>query len=500
MRSAAPLPFEPLPQFQSNPLQETAERADNKGKRIGVLIVAYNALTTLSKVLKRITPEVWQNVEQVVIFDDASKDETYELAMGIQANANLPKLKVLKNQKNLGYGGNQKAGYRYFIEQGFDIVVMLHGDAQYAPELLSHMYAPLVRGEADAVFGSRMMKDFGGPLKGGMPLYKYAGNRVLTVTENLALGLDLTEFHSGYRAYNLHALREIRLDNMTNDFHFDTEIIVKLHHQNFRIREVPIPTFYGDEVCRVDGVRYAKDVLRSVYRYRCTARAVRCFPEYEEYFVPYAIKRSEYSNHYYAALLVGKDQRVLEAGCGDGSFGEELVKAGNRVTGVDTDPSVPISAGYQNVVAGDLERGELPDGSFDRVLLLDVLEHLRDPNALLAACKRALAERGRVIVSVPNTVNITVRLAMLFGNFQYSDRGILDWSHLRFFTRKTMTELLRKHGYRIGERHYTIMPLERVVPLRADNPLLRLTNKLLRLATRVFPGLLAYEIMLVAER
>ena len=173
--------------------------------------------------------------EQVVVADDASQDATFELAVGIQALRNLSKLKVLKHPKNLGYGGNQKAGYRYFIEQGFDIVVLLHGDGQYAPELLSHMYAPLVRGEADAVFGSRMMKDYGGPLKGGMPLYKYAGNRVLTIFENRALGLNLTEFHSGYRAYNLHALSQIRFDKMTDDFHFDTEIIIKLHHQSFRI-------------------------------------------------------------------------------------------------------------------------------------------------------------------------------------------------------------------------------------------------------------------------
>src|SRR5579875_1830612 len=313
------LPFEPLPQFRQNALEETPERAANRGKRIGILIVAYNALTTLSKVLKRITPEVWKNVEEVVVFDDASQDATYELALGIQAVTHLPKLRVLKHAKNLGYGGNQKAGYRYFIEQGFDIVVLLHGDGQYAPELLSHMYSPLVRGEADAVFGSRMMKDFGGPLKGGMPLYKYAGNRVLTVFENRALGLDLTEFHSGYRAYNLHALSQIRLDNLTDDVHSDTEIIIKLHHQNFRILEVPIPTFYGDEICYVNGLKYAKAILRAVYHYTETSRAVRSYPEYAEYFVPYTIKRGLYSCHYYVARLVGTNQRVLELGCGDGA-------------------------------------------------------------------------------------------------------------------------------------------------------------------------------------
>jgi glycosyltransferase involved in cell wall biosynthesis len=503
---AAPLTtglrFEPLAQFQQGPLSESPDRADNKGKRIGVFIVTYNALTTLSSVLKRITPEVWENVEQVVVFDDASKDDTYELALGIQMITKLPKLRVLKHDHNLGYGGNQKAAYRYFIEQGFDVVVMLHGDGQYAPELLSHMYAPLVRGEADAVFGSRMMKDFGGPLKGGMPLYKYVGNRILTEIENRALGLRLTEFHSGYRAYNLNALRQVRLDNMTNDFHFDTEIIIKLQHQNFRIKEVPIPTFYGDEICRVDGIRYAKDVLRAVHRYTFTARAVRAFPEYEEYFVPYAIKRTRYSSHFYAFRLIGKDQRVLEVGCGNGSFGAELARVGNRVTGVDCAPDVPLSAGYQNVITADLEKGvgNQSESRFDRVLLLDTLEHLRDPRPLLEACKQVLSERGRIIVSLPNTVNFTVRLMVLFGHFRYSNRGILDWSHLRFFTRKTAAELLEGQGYRVTGRHYTILPLERVVPLSPGNTILRAANQLLRIATRLLPGLLSYEVVLVAEK
>lgn len=499
------LPFEPLPQFRQNALEETPERAANHGKRIGIFIVAYNALTTLSKVLKRITPEVWKNVEQVVVFDDASQDETYELAVGIQAMTKLPKLRVLKHAENLGYGGNQKAGYQYFIEQGFDIVVLLHGDGQYAPELLSHMYAPLVRGDADAVFGSRMMKDFGGPLKGGMPMYKYLGNRLLTAFENRALGLNLTEFHSGYRAYSVHALSQIKLDNLTNDFHFDTEIIIKLHHQNFRILEVPIPTFYGDEICYVNGTKYAKAILRAVYRYTETSRAVRSYPEYEEYFVPYAVKHSLYSVHSYAARLVGRDRRVLQVGCGDGAFGSELVRAGNHVTGVDPHRKVPLDAGYSNVVQADLENG-LGDGiangraRFDRILLVDVLEHLRNPSKLLTDCKAVLDLRGKVIVSVPNAVNFTVRLMVLFGRFEYSDRGILDWSHLRFFTSRTICTLLERHGYRISAVHHTVIPIERIVPMRSNNPLLRFANRLLRAFTAIAPGLLAYEILLVAER
>jgi glycosyltransferase involved in cell wall biosynthesis len=499
------LPFEPLPRFRQSALEETPERAANRGKRIGIFIVAYNALTTLSNVLKRITPEVWRNVEQVVVFDDASQDATYELAVGIQTMTNLPKLRVLKHAKNLGYGGNQKAGYRYFIEQGFDVVVLLHGDGQYAPELLSHLYAPLVRDEADAVFGSRMMKDFGGPLKGGMPLYKYVGNRILSSFENRALGLNLTEFHSGYRAYNVHALAQIKLDKLTDDFHFDTEIIIKLHHQNFRICEVPIPTFYGNEICRVNGLKYAKAILRAVHRYTETARAVRSHPEYEEYFVPYAIKRSRYSTHYYAARLVGTGQRVLEVGCGDGSFGKELVRSGNTVTGVGCTANVAQNAGYEDVVQADLEGGlgvlsRLRGDQFDRILLLDGVEHLREPRLLLEDCRRLLDGRGKVILSVPNAVNLTVRLMVLFGVFRYADRGILDWSHLRFFTRKTIRQVVEASGFRVTATHFTLIPLERLVSVSPTNRLLRLANAVLRAATAMLPGLFAYEIVLVAKR
>src|SRR6204780_3754202 len=260
------LPFEPLPALRSGTIPDDTPFAANCGKRIGILIVTYNAVTTLTKVLKRITPNVWANVEEIAVFDDASQDATYELAMGIKALRQLPKLIVLKHERNLGYGGNQKAGYRYFLEKGFDIVVLLHGDGQYAPEVLSHLYHPIVTGKADAVFGSRMMKTYGGPLKGGMPLYKYMGNRVLSVFENAALGLNLTEFHSGYRAYSVAALRKIDFTHMTNDFHFDTEIIIKLNHQGFTISEVPIPTYYGRTICYVNGLRYGSAVSRAVPR------------------------------------------------------------------------------------------------------------------------------------------------------------------------------------------------------------------------------------------
>jgi len=300
------------------PFQETLPAAAgcailiSREVKIGILIVAYNAVTTLVSVLKRNPPEAWERVSEVVVFDDASSDHTYELAVGYKATAQLDKLTIIHNRKNLGYGGNQREGYRYFIERGFDIVVLLHGDGQYAPEVLPQMYGPLVSGEADAVFGSRMMKDHGGPLKGGMPLYKYVGNRILTWMENWALGMHLTEFHSGYRAYRLDCLRQIDLSQMTADFHFDTEIIIKLQHQGFRIKEIPIPTYYGGEICYVNGMRYAWDVTQAVWRYRRTVYGNQRFPEFQEYWRHYPLKRSRYSSHDHLIRLVGQGHTVLD--------------------------------------------------------------------------------------------------------------------------------------------------------------------------------------------
>jgi len=433
----------------------SAVSANCCGKRIGILIVSYNAVTTIAKVLKRIPADVWENVEEVVVFDDASRDHTYELAMGLKMLAGLDKLRVIHNDSNLGYGGNQKLGYKYFSEKGFDIVVLLHGDGQYAPEILSHLYAPLVAGDAEAVFGSRMMSEYGGAIKGGMPFYKYVGNKVLTYFENGALGLNLTEFHSGYRAYSLDALRKIDFDDMTDVFHFDTQIIIKLHHQGFKIKEVPIPTYYGDEICHVNGMKYAKDVFLAVIRYKRTVRSLARYPEYKEYFVHYPIKESRHSSSHYFLTWIGKRQNVLDIGCGEGFFAEKLVEEGNRVVGIDILPQPKHRDILARYIQADLDQGmgqalpALGPDRFDRVLLQDVLEHVRNPAKLLTDCHQLLTPQGLLLVSVPNVANITVRLSLLFGRFEYAERGILDKTHVRFYTRKSARRMLEAAGYQI---------------------------------------------------
>jgi glycosyltransferase involved in cell wall biosynthesis len=498
----APLPFEPKPEFRHLAADPTL--ADCRGKRIGVLIVTYNAVTTLKSVLKRIPPAVWENVEEVVVFDDDSQDATFDLAVGMKAILDLPKLRVLKHPRNLGYGGNQKAGYRYFIERGFDICVLLHGDGQYAPEMLAQMYAPLVRGQADAVFGSRMLPGHGGPLKGGMPLYKYVGNRILTVFENRVLGMNLSEFHSGYRAYSLHALAQIDFSRMTDDFHFDTEIIIKLNHQRFTIREVPIPTYYGQELCYVNGLRYARDVYRAVRRYRRTVRSVQRAPEFAEYFVHYPVKSSRHSSHDYVRRFLGTGKDVLDIGCGEGFLARILKADGHRVSGIDVVREPRHRQAFVDYACADLDSAEAElllrqrRERYDFILFLDVLEHLKHPERLLLAARELLKPRGRIVISVPNVANLTVRLQLLFGAFDYTERGILDRTHLRFFTRRSARALLQSCGLTSVQETMTVMPLELALGRAPQSLSMRMLNACAALATRLMPGLLGYQIMHVA--
>lgn len=171
-----------------------------------------------------------------------------------------------KTPYNQGYGGNQKLGYNYAIQRGFDIVVLLHGDGQYAPESLPHILAAYTE-KTDAVFGSRFLQR-GGALKGRMPLYKWIGNRILTKIQNALLKSQMSEMHSGYRSYRVSALRKIPFNYNSQGFDFDADIIVQFHAAGFKIKEIPIPTYYGDEVCRVNGVAYAWNCIKTLIKYR----------------------------------------------------------------------------------------------------------------------------------------------------------------------------------------------------------------------------------------
>jgi glycosyltransferase involved in cell wall biosynthesis len=234
--------------------------------RIGVFVVSFNASRHLRRTISRIPADVYERVEEIYVFDDCSQDDSFHAGVEFKTERRLDKLRVYTNTCNLRYGGNQKRGYLYAMDRGFDVVVLLHGDGQYAPEVMWDLIEPILSGEADLVIGTRMRGR--SALRGGMPLYKFIGNRTLTWIQNRLSGLRLSEFHSGYRAYRVAALRQVPFLVNSDEWHFDTQIILQFHHAGLRIREVPIPTFYGDEICHVNGPSYAWNCVRTTLGYR----------------------------------------------------------------------------------------------------------------------------------------------------------------------------------------------------------------------------------------
>jgi len=237
--------------------------------KIGILVVAYNAEETLSKVLDRIPSGFAQQIESILVCDDASTDNTHHVGLTYQNNSKLP-LTLIRHPTNLGYGGNQKTGYQWALEKNLDAVILLHGDGQYAPEYLPQMVEPITSGRADVVFGSRMITQ-GGARKGGMPLYKYVGNKILTYLQNRLAKVSLTEWHSGYRAYSVSALRKVNFLKNSDYFDFDSQIILQMIGARQRIVEIEIPTFYGDEISRVNGIKYGLKILIHTLKFRLSS-------------------------------------------------------------------------------------------------------------------------------------------------------------------------------------------------------------------------------------
>lgn len=238
--------------------------------RIAVLVVAYNAQETLEHVLDRIPVNLVSEVAAVIICDDASTDLTHEIVLNYQQQSDLP-ITVIRHAENLGYGGNQKFGYGWAIRNNIDFVVLLHGDGQYAPEYLPKMLKPLLDDEADVVFGSRMMTR-GAARHGGMPLYKFVGNVVLTRLQNVLAGVNLSEWHSGYRAFRVSSLERVNFIENSDAFDFDTQIILQMIETRQRITEISIPTFYGEEISRVNSVKYGLQIIGHTIRYRLQRR------------------------------------------------------------------------------------------------------------------------------------------------------------------------------------------------------------------------------------
>jgi glycosyltransferase involved in cell wall biosynthesis len=474
--------------------------AEGRKPRVLVFIVAYNAEKTIREVVFRIPAELRNTYEvDVLIIDDSSRDATFEQGHSISKDPALPfPVTVLYNPKNQGYGGNQKLGYHYALREGYDFVALVHGDGQYAPECLPQLLEPLRKGEAAAVFGSRMLTP-SGARQGGMPLYKFVGNRILTWLENKLLRAHLSEFHSGYRIYSASALAAIPFDRNSNDFHFDTEIIIQLLVAGLPIKELPIPTYYGDEICYVNGLSYAFNVIMAALKARLQEagmfydRKFDCAPGGT---LPYVSKFSYTSPHSLAFERVRPGSSVLDIGCAGGYMGAYLAQQKQcAVDGIDAFPLV--QPGFDSFHLHDLNFG-LPPLDFEKynyVLMLDVIEHLSRPEAFLEQLRKAMSlnPTAEVMISTANIGFIVTRFMLVIGQFNYGRRGILDLTHTRLFTFGSFERAVKQAGFDIVERIGVPAP----APLAlGDNFVSRTFLSINSFLLHLFRGLFSYQIFL----
>lgn len=247
-----------------------------KNKKIIIVMPAYNAAKTLEKTYSEIPNGSY---DEIILVDDASKDNTVELAKKLN-------LIVIEHPENRGYGGNQKSCYKKALERGADVVVMLHPDYQYDPRIIPNITLPIIEDQADIVLASRMIRDplIGGPIKGGMPIYKFIANRILTFIENQALGTYFSEFHTGYRAFSRKALESIPFNDNSDDFVFDNEIIVQGIIKKFRFKEIPVTTRYFRDASSVNFIRsikYGIQVISTAVKYLMCKYNIKKYKQFD---------------------------------------------------------------------------------------------------------------------------------------------------------------------------------------------------------------------------
>lgn len=429
-----------------------------------ILIVAYNAEYHISTVLDRIPESIWNGEPyqcDLLVIDDFSSDATWQVCSDY-CERNNRQITILRTPSNQGYGGNQKLGYTYALKNGFDAVVLLHGDGQYAPELLPQFITPLAEQKAEAVLGSRMAIKKNA-LTGGMPPYKFFANIILTVIQNTIIGGHLSEFHTGYRAYSVSALKRIPFLYNSDWFDFDTDIIIQLINQNISTIEIPIPTHYGDEICHVNNFRYGVAILKSClqsrmqrfgvfYNLKFDYKTSSNYEDIKDKHYHYENKSSFDSSHTFALSLVSDGETIVDAGCGEGYIAHALHSRGCIVHGIDsctpTDlaPFASFTRINLNQEAG--WKKIWPKTNYDVILLLDIVEKLENPEEFMENIFQHIkGSHTRIIITTPNIAFVIMRIMLLLGRFEYGNHGILDRTHKRLFTFFSLRRLIEQSGF-----------------------------------------------------
>ena len=453
--------------------------------KVIVLLVDCNDETKLEELILESQKGANNLVYQFVIcysktFKDNKPKDTSSKIQRVSSD-----IEVTRHSLNLGHGGDQKVVFRSIANIDSGVLVVINGECQYSLETISEIAQPIIRGEADVVLSS-------------LRRHKRDLKQFSTFVNNFLSGVKFENWHSGYRAYSISSLNSINFVESPDGLSFDTDVLLQLNSAGFRIAKVANNSNMGSESAHILGLIAIIQSLVTVIRHRLK---IMGFAPSNVMPASYRFKFNEYSSHSKLRDVLQNipQSRVLDLGCADGQLSEVAALLGHEVTAVDIE-SGPKSSSQIKFFQHDLEN-DLPinlTGKFDVVLCADILEHLRKPDVMLFKLLPRLSSRGVILVSIPNFGHWYPRIRTLLGRFDYDARGILDQTHLRFFTRRSFSKMATKAGYKVKRLSVTGTPFEvmlREAPKRnfSWSFLISTLSNIDRIFCKIRPTLFAYQ-------
>jgi 2-polyprenyl-3-methyl-5-hydroxy-6-metoxy-1,4-benzoquinol methylase len=464
-----------------------------------ILIISYKTAKNLVETIYGIPENIFLKYDtEILIIDDASKDDTFESIDKLLRNWNKCKITFLENPEFLGYGGNLKLGYEYSIINDYFIVLHFWGSGKYYIENIDKLIEPIIEENYDVVLGSRFISNLIHSFE-GIPILKYIGIKILNNIENLILKKKLTDYHSGLRAFQTKTLKLIHYKYNSNDLIFDTEILFQLFQINANIKEIKIKSDYSKDLMYNRGLKYFFNVIGEVITYLIHNINLNYKRKYDPKNTNsyYDIKLNYKSSHSVTIDLIPDNSTVIDIGCGEGYVAKELKNKNCYVVGLDKGNY--DNNNFSKFISWDLDLTSLPQDlkTFDYILLLDIIEHLKSPEYFIDMLRDLVnINKPQVIISVPNIGFFITRLALFFGQFNYGKVGILDRTHTRLFTFRSLKELLNQSGYKNIKTIGIPAPYPKAIGLnKISRFLLWINSILIKLNKNIF----SYQILVMAQ-
>ncbi|MBI5572214.1 MAG: methyltransferase domain-containing protein [Desulfomonile tiedjei] len=452
-----------------------------------IVVSAYQGVARLEATLAQIHPDLFPLIREITIFDVFSELQAEGAFLDLRHTQAWEKLRYVRIPRPYHYGENLKNCFDYAISKEFDYVVILRGDGTYDPAYLPLFLEAALVDECDAVIGDRMEHP------GSVRL---AANRLLSLAEELILGMGLRDYHCGYRLIATQVLRKIPYGLNVSDYLFDLHLLIQIRCLGIRIGTVPVPEFHDKDVSTGQMIAYATRAVRIAIGYRLhQLHILRRATYFVDLGENYTLKRNRYSSHMQILDSLKPGSMVLDVGCGQSLLAEEYARRGITVVGLDSIPAEKVSPFVHRYLRHDLETPpDLPYGrEFDYIILSDVIEHIANRDALMNSLRRHLKLDGRLIASTGNIAIWFYRLSLLLGRFEYGPRGILDRTHVHLFTLDSFTRFFRQKGYRLLEVRYTPIPFELVFSSTGRSSLVEGITRWYHRLTMLWPRMFAYQ-------